>query len=448
MNGKDEVNEEQSLAGHQSPASSRAESPYLALSQRSGASSIAEKLCNVELEDTPVSAVPVLNRDQRRLLAHLRNKFNLAEEVALKRVNSKPCKRTHKRRDPGPTKKPRTEDKEQGKPAGSSQAPPPTKDSGFKKPIISIAKAIKMRRMGIVGAKPFTVEEVSDIKNAICSLVRKQKSEMPPEFHGIQHKLGHLIATVADEESATWLANYGDEIAALCGHDLKVVDEANIPNTQVYKGSFAHSAEDSNEDILDTITSFTRRYALSTAQWRVVRRVNDGHVAILFLSVDDASSNYIRENEYLLPYRIGHARLHKVGPEEINPKTQQDIAADTQLKSTELMGEVRKEPSECESGPSGVKFIAKPPTVPKVTPASVPGPSGVKAKPPSAPKVTPASLPGQSGPNAKSSPALQKGSVKGKTANKPAADPKQAQPTLPETLRRSERAKSELNNAV
>lgn len=72
------------------------------------------------------------------------------------------------------------------------------------------------------------------------------------------------------------------------------MNEEDIPNSQLFKGSFAHSAKDSDELILDTLASFTRYHVLSTIRWKVMRRMNDGDTAILFLSIDNTSAEYIK----------------------------------------------------------------------------------------------------------------------------------------------------------
>lgn len=69
---------------------------------------------------------------------------------------------------------------------------------------------------------------------------------------------------------------------------------------------------------------------------------------------DDLSADYFRESDYLLPYRIGHARLHKVGPEDINPTTRMETAAGTQQQPAGSGADVRMEPSACEPGPNSV----------------------------------------------------------------------------------------------
>lgn len=179
-----------------------------------------------------------------------------------------------------------------------------------------MAKALKIRRMGIIRDTPFNSEEAEEIKEAIVQLVKIQKSMMPPEFHGIALRNGQLIATVADEESAQWLLRYDKDLARMSKCDLKAVVEKDIPSTTVYQGSFVHSATDSNEEILDTIVSFTRNKALSTASWRVTHRINHESTATLFLVVDLSSHEYIEAQGRLLPFRIGHVKLILLEDEE------------------------------------------------------------------------------------------------------------------------------------
>lgn len=179
-----------------------------------------------------------------------------------------------------------------------------------------MAKALKIRRMGIIRDTPFTTEEGEDIKESIVQLVKIQKSLMPPEFHGMALRNGQLIATVADEESAAWLLRHDKDLAHLSKCDLKAVVEDDIPPTSVYRGVFAHSANDTTEDILDTILSFTRNNALSIAAWRVTHRINHESTATLFLVVDQISFKYIKSVDRHLPFRMGHVKLHLLEGEE------------------------------------------------------------------------------------------------------------------------------------
>lgn len=73
-------------------------------SQRSATAEVTERMQAVDL-NTP----EVLTRDQRRLLDHLRNKFNIAEEVALARAKGYKRKNRNASPQPGSSKKTRSE---------------------------------------------------------------------------------------------------------------------------------------------------------------------------------------------------------------------------------------------------------------------------------------------------------------------------------------------------
>lgn len=359
------------------PGGSRATTP---LSQTSA---LTEKMRIVDLVDsprvqgsTPNPHTAGMNRDQLRLFRHICSKFDVTEVDAAVTVLAKPCKRRrngpatqearenrHELHRPNPLAKrnpaalnepaskhssttprnnhhphsvakrnsaapsgPRNERRESHCPAPATKrtsAVPPATEQAVKRPRISMAKALKIRRIGIIRDTPFNSEEAEDIKESIVQLVKIQKSTMPPEFHGIALRNGQLIATVADEESVQWLLRHDKDLAHMSKCDLKAVVEEEIPPTSVYRGSFAHSANDTNEDIFDTILSFTRNEAMSTASWRVTHRVNHGSIATLFIVVDLKSHEHIEAQDRLLPFRIGHVKLHLLEDEEKNELKEQ-----------------------------------------------------------------------------------------------------------------------------
>lgn len=377
-----------------------------------------------------------LSRKQRRHLDFLRSKFDFAEEKALtetrgmtrkRKSRSAACRSAKKARARSvaeggsgvvgkrtesvhrpPTRPPtqataRGAVGQGGAPAATVSAPlarsesvrAPTAKRSPPKPTITVAQALLCRRVGIIGRRPFNEGEASRIKDAIVEVVCKRKSELPPEFHGMVLRNGQLIATVSDIESELWLLTYQDDIAEESGCELTVVRDEDIPNTQIFKGVFCHSADKDDSKILDTLEAYTRHFTLKASTWQVTRRVNDGDSAILFLSVDDESADYIRSKNGLLPYRIGHARMIRVGNEDGG------------------------QPGSSKQGE------AEPPA-PSQFPA-LPAPSGKAPLVPTAPPIVTLSMPVANAPKSTSRKARK---TKG-------------QQTLQETLRRSARAKSE-----
>lgn len=167
-------------------------------------------------------------------------------------------------------------------------------------------------KVGIVGKSAFSEEETARIKQGIIKAVSLRPSPTPPEFHSVLARYGHIIATVADMESVIWLLTYESLIRKTSGTHLQIFKEENMPKRHLYKGIFTMSASETNVDILHLLESFSRGFSLHAARWTVVRRVDDGDTAIMFLCVDDASDEAIRERKGFLPYRLGHARLTRV----------------------------------------------------------------------------------------------------------------------------------------
>lgn len=172
-----------------------------------------------------------------------------------------------------------------------------------------MAEALKYRRVGIIGKVPLTETDASKFKDAVVAVVRQRKSNMPPEFQSMVLRNGLLIATVCDVESELWMLTYQEELAKASGLDIKIVLEKDIPCSRLYKGVFSHSATYTTLDILDTLEAYTRNFTLNTKSWTVSRRVDDGDTTLLYFTMDEASQKYIKTKKGVLPYRIGHALI-------------------------------------------------------------------------------------------------------------------------------------------
>lgn len=292
----------------------RAHSPPL--SQASGATELAEAMGSVGLEDKPLS------RSQRRLMNFLRTRRNIVEDEAYQVARDSRNNQSRKRKSSpaGPSRSgtsviPDEGDTKSAAPKKSSSsdisrmASKRETGAAYSKPLMKMSDALKIRRVGIIGPAPFTLAAGNSILNAIVATVERKLSDLPPEFHGIQRQFGFLVATVADQESELWLRTYQDELIAASGCELKIVSEKDIPTRNIYKGVFTHSAEDTNARILHLLECYSRHFVLKTQSWNVVRRVDDGQTAILFIVLDEASADYIESKDGVLPFRLGHARV-------------------------------------------------------------------------------------------------------------------------------------------
>lgn len=323
-----------------------------------------------DTEQVEANTPQVLTRDQRRLLDHLRNKFNFTDEDAFARAkgykrkqknpaNTQPSKKA--KSDPQTPAKAQS-DCEGAKPNSSATVSSPqqtgnaapaqaTADKGNlqektvfpnkkpenlrptetarkpaatsgktqngRKPTIPIADALKCQRLAIVGRTAFTDEQRNRIKDAICEVVLNDDTDSPPEFHGVMTKCGHLVATVADSESAQWLLEHQEEIAKESDCPLSIMTEDMVPPKKLYRAIFSHSSMRSTADIFKTLEKFSRDRSIHTSRWELVRRVEDGHASILYILVDEKSAEYINNcRNHALPFRLGHANFYREWAEE------------------------------------------------------------------------------------------------------------------------------------
>lgn len=174
---------------------------------------------------------------------------------------------------------------------------------------MTMGQAVLCRKVGIVGENPFTDNQLEAIKTAIMAVIATRPSNTPPEFHGIQNRNGLLVATMANPESETWMYNQQEAIAAASGLSLRVVSEKDIPKTAIFKAFFSHSSGNTNEEILRLLGSQFRDFLLPTEEWIVVRRIVRDDSVILFMAIDVASADIIRDCKGSLPYRFGHAKF-------------------------------------------------------------------------------------------------------------------------------------------
>lgn len=359
-------------------------------SQQSGTKEVTERLKEVTL-----SPPALLDRNQRRLMEHLRKKFNIAEEVARERAASyhrkkrqstsddaapakkhKPAPQLTKRAqiptdcegtgaangknapavrrgkakkaETAPPAPPRTQQHTHKKvgpaKAASANAAPPSavgrperetskaafvhkvspkrvaadcaknpkgKHSG-KRPTITMADALKCRRLAIVGKAAFTDDERNRIKDAICKVVLSDQADIPPEFHGVMCREGYLVATVADQESALWLLTNQDAIAKESRLELEIMSEDKVPVRRLYRALFSHSKDRPTAEIFLTLERFSRDSGFTTLNWDLVRRVEDDRATVLFVYVDEESHQHIRScRNQALPYRLGHANFYR-----------------------------------------------------------------------------------------------------------------------------------------
>lgn len=413
----------------------------LSLTQCSGTSEVTEQLEKVNL-----SPAASLNRDQRRLLDHLRKKFNIAEEEALDRATnynrkkrnlvepkSGPAKRT--KSDGASTEKAKVPTDCEGTSAGNSvrastapkagtrvaecatkapknntqkhsknvkadrakvtssgagstslskkgipgrttsrsesapkvdlkrkadNPPPPSGNTHRgKKPTLTLAEALKCKRMAIVGEKAFSDDERDRIKDAICDVVAlRSEDDIPPEFHGVMNRLGYLVATVADSESALWLLNNQEEIATVSNCSLRIMSEDAVPVRRLYRAVFSHSKTRTTENIFATLEGFSRDRSFSTRKWELVRRVEDGATAVLFINVDEASADYIKSKKFALPFRLGHANFYRTWNEE--KVVVDDTLMPVDPTPTQPPPVIELDREKLESTPGGSGVIKKP----------------------------------------------------------------------------------------
>lgn len=196
------------------------------------------------------------------------------------------------------------------------------------------------RHIAIIGDAPFTRTQQKRIKDAIVATVNARKSNVPPEFSGIWPEDGILIANVADDESEKWLINFQNIIAEQSGCKLRIMRASEIDYLYTFDAVFHYSDQYTNDEILYALESQAREFALSTREWQVVKRYHKGRSVTLTLDIDSNSSVYIQEKNFVLPYRLGHARFFYDGEDDLpttrftpmTPATVVPVAVDVENK--------------------------------------------------------------------------------------------------------------------
>lgn len=118
---------------------------------------IVEEMRKVDLTDVPSTSTDSsnskstdptagMNRSQKRLFRHICSKFNVVEEQALTVVNAKPCTNRRKR-DRSSYKRPESPASE---PVVKGTTTIVSRVQPAKRPTITMAKALRMRRVGII----------------------------------------------------------------------------------------------------------------------------------------------------------------------------------------------------------------------------------------------------------------------------------------------------------
>lgn len=343
-------------------------------------SSLVTGMKNVEVNET-------YSRDQRRMLEHLKRKFNIPEMDANTQVQAffgrrrnrarktkvqqarnptetEPAARAESARAPGKTESNTSAERA----VAASSAPRASKRPSTKKaesanpkmisrrPEMSLASALKCRRVGIIGDRALSVEDLDNIKLAIISILRKHESEVPPEFHSLECRLGFLVATVADVESVLWLKTFELDIAKEVGFTVRIVNEEEIPSSILFRGYFHKGANCTNEELLRDIGVMVRKDAMNIEKWKVVRRIQVDPAAIIFISVDEVSADHIASRNGVIPFLLGHVRLERIWsgkPTEPGEETAMETAPTITTETTEPEVTPLLPPQRPETEPRG-----------------------------------------------------------------------------------------------
>lgn len=125
-----------------------------------------------------------------------------------------------------------------------------------------------------------------------------------PKFLNAQRRPGWLALMCADKITVQWLKSHISSIKPWANATLKIVEEAEIPKSEIFTTYIPGSLDYTNDRILTLIEA--QNETLNATNWRVLRRTDTSPMVELTLSVDYLSAEAIKAMGCAVSYRFGH----------------------------------------------------------------------------------------------------------------------------------------------
>uniref|UniRef100_A0A8D9A7T3 DUF4780 domain-containing protein n=1 Tax=Cacopsylla melanoneura TaxID=428564 RepID=A0A8D9A7T3_9HEMI len=188
----------------------------------------------------------------------------------------------------------------------------------------SFANALKSTKVGVLlqnyPEDNLTNDQMANIQSQILDKIAEKEGAPYPQFSGTAYRPGWLSITCDNSATVDWLKSIIGGIQPSTGANLKVVDEGDLPKSKILSGYFPSSSEEATEKILRLVKA--QNQSLTSNEWKVLRRNNEGTAAHLIMSVDLASVELLKKENYKISYKFGKVALHNKSEPKPQPNVQ------------------------------------------------------------------------------------------------------------------------------
>lgn len=131
--------------------------------------------------------------------------------------------------------------------------------------------------------------------------------DVEPALEGIRYKAGYLMIDCGDEKTVGWLEDVVKKIKSIEGVTLKVVGRDEIPKPNevdvVYPKGYNPT------DLLKLTKNQNKKCNVQV--WSIVQKTVKASGTILTFDIDQASMNYLIEQQYSIRFLFGRLRVHR-----------------------------------------------------------------------------------------------------------------------------------------
>lgn len=165
-------------------------------------------------------------------------------------------------------------------------------------------------KLGFISAdrlKPLTAEHMATLKAAILQAVLLYVVPgVAPGFERCVPRDEWLLLECEDNSTAEWVRSNLEHIKALSSLDVELMEEDEFPRGHLIRGIFP----DSSENPIDTILAYLNcQNKISTKQWRVAQRTEQGGTTHLAILVDTQSYTTLTKWNGIVNYCYGKIKL-------------------------------------------------------------------------------------------------------------------------------------------
>ncbi|XP_037951688.1 uncharacterized protein LOC119682345 [Teleopsis dalmanni] len=161
----------------------------------------------------------------------------------------------------------------------------------------TLAETVRSKKIGILPHNfpegIWSNEEIGKVQKCILDKMYEtcRAPGVKPHFAGYSLKPGWFTINCLDDETVTWSKETIPALKPWEGAQLKVVDEAEVPKSEIYVGYFPGSASWQSDRILGQIEC--QNSGMRVRDWRVLHRLNKGDIVEMAIALDPMSSEMV-----------------------------------------------------------------------------------------------------------------------------------------------------------